>query len=84
MDPGSSTERADLDVDELRKRLELWPGSVESVVVTEPEPHMFAQLRKRVGRSRRSARAVQAPGEQLPFDDGSFDTVAHARPLYRA
>ena len=56
--------------------LDLWPESVESVVLTEPDPHMFGQLRKRVGRASRSVRAVQAPGEQLPFDDESFDTVA--------
>jgi SAM-dependent methyltransferase len=56
--------------------LELWPASIESLVLSEPDPHMAAQLRKRVARSGRSAQVVQAPGEKLPFDDLSFDTVA--------
>ena len=56
--------------------LKLWPESVEDLVVTEPDPHMFEQLEKHVGRSSRPVRAVQAPGERLPFDDASFDTVA--------
>jgi ubiquinone/menaquinone biosynthesis C-methylase UbiE len=37
---------------------------------------MAAQLRKRVARSRRPAQVVEAPGEQLPLEDSSFDTVA--------
>jgi len=56
--------------------LELWPGSIESLVLSEPEAHMAAQLRKHVARSRRSVQVVEAPGEQLPFDDSSFDSVA--------
>jgi SAM-dependent methyltransferase len=56
--------------------LELWPESIDSLVLSEPDPHMAAQLRKRVARSERSAQVVQAPGERLPFDDSSFDSVA--------
>ena len=56
--------------------LELWPDSVESLVLTEPDPHMTAQLRKRVVRSGRPAQVVEALGEQLPFDDANFDSVA--------
>jgi ubiquinone/menaquinone biosynthesis C-methylase UbiE len=37
---------------------------------------MAAQLRKRVARSRRPAQVVEAPGEQLPLEDSSFDPVA--------
>src|SRR5215217_5721912 len=55
--------------------LELWPESIESLVVTEPDPHMAAQLRKRVARSEREAQVVAAPGESLPLDDSTFDTV---------
>jgi len=56
--------------------LELWPDSTESLVLSEPDPHMAAQLRKRVAHSRRPVELVEAPGEQLPFEDSSFDTVA--------
>jgi SAM-dependent methyltransferase len=56
--------------------LDLWPESVESLVLTEPDEHMAAQLRKRVARARRSVEVAEASGERLPFKDASFDTVA--------
>ena len=56
--------------------LELWPDSIESLMLSEPDPHMAAQLRKRAARSGRPAQVVEAPGERLPFEDSSFDTVA--------
>lgn len=56
--------------------LALWPESVESLVLSEPDPHMATQLRKRVARSGRPARVVEAPGERLPFEGASFDSVA--------
>lgn len=56
--------------------LELWPASVEALALTEPDRHMVAQLRKRVARTPTPAEVVEAPGERLPFDDNSFDTVA--------
>ena len=56
--------------------LELWPEAIASLVLTEPDAHMASQLRKRVTRSSRPAQVVEAPGERLPFDDSSFDTVA--------
>jgi SAM-dependent methyltransferase len=56
--------------------LELWPDSVESLVLSEPDRHMAAQLRKHVARSGRPAQVVEAPGERLPFDDASFDSIA--------
>ena len=56
--------------------LELWPESVDSLVLTEPDPHMAAQLRKRVARSERPVEVVEAPGERLAFPDASFDVVA--------
>lgn len=56
--------------------LELWPESIESLVLSEPDPHMAAQLRKRVARSGRPAQVVEAPGERLPFEDSSFDSLA--------
>ena len=54
--------------------LDRWPQEVE-LVLSEPDPHMVAQLRRKVEGSARSAEVVQAPGEKLPFPDDSFDTV---------
>ncbi len=55
--------------------LELYPLDVSDLTLTEPDPHMVKQLRKRVSELGSSAQVVEAPGEMLPFDDGSFDTV---------
>ena len=55
--------------------LDLYPSSVEDLVLSEPDPHMIRQLRKRAGESPRQVEVVEAPAEMLPFDDGSFDTV---------
>jgi SAM-dependent methyltransferase len=56
--------------------LELWPESIETLVLSEPDSHMATQLRKRVAHSGRSAQVVEAPGERLPFEDASFDSAA--------
>ena len=56
--------------------LELWPKSVGRLVLSEPDPHMLAQLRKRLSRSARPAEVVEALGERLPFPDSTFDSVA--------
>ncbi|MDQ2630650.1 MAG: class I SAM-dependent methyltransferase [Actinomycetota bacterium] len=56
--------------------LDLYPDSIEALTMTEPDPHMVKQLRKRVAESSRSVEVVEAPAERLPFDDDSFDTVA--------
>jgi ubiquinone/menaquinone biosynthesis C-methylase UbiE len=53
--------------------LEHWPDGVDQLVLSEPDPHMVAQLRKKLDRS---TEVVQAPAERLPFEDDSFDTVA--------
>jgi ubiquinone/menaquinone biosynthesis C-methylase UbiE len=55
--------------------LELYPQSVQDLTLTEPDPHMVKQLRKRVEGSPRTAEVVEAPAERLPFEDDSFDTV---------
>lgn len=56
--------------------LELYPREgLDSLVVTEPDPHMFKQLRERAPKVCAGAELVQAGGENLPFDDDSFDTV---------
>lgn len=56
--------------------LDLWPESIDGLVLSEPDPYMATQLRKRLARSGRRAEVVEAPGERLPFGDSCFDTVA--------
>lgn len=55
--------------------LDLYPESVQDLTLTEPDPHMTRQLRKKVEESGRKAEVVEAPAESLPFEDDSFDTV---------
>jgi ubiquinone/menaquinone biosynthesis C-methylase UbiE len=55
--------------------LEHYPAEVSRLVLTEPDPEMAKKLRQRVQRESRSAEVVEAPGEQLPFPDDSFDTA---------
>ncbi len=56
--------------------LDLWPDGLDRLVLTEPDPHMSKRLRKRVEEAARAVEVVTAPGERLPFEDDSFDTVA--------
>lgn len=56
--------------------LELWPESLDELVLTEPDPHMAARLRAKVRSSGRPVEVVEAPGERLPFEDARFDTAA--------
>jgi ubiquinone/menaquinone biosynthesis C-methylase UbiE len=55
--------------------LDHWPDAVEELVLSEPDPHMAVRLRRKLAASGRDAEVVAAPGERLPFPDGSFDTV---------
>jgi SAM-dependent methyltransferase len=52
-----------------------YPTTVSEVLLTEPDPHMAAKLRKRAASSRLNTSVVEAPAESLPFDDASIDTV---------
>lgn len=58
--------------------LDHYPGEIESLTMVEPDPHMIKQLRAKLELAGRSAEVtvIEAPGEDLPFPDGSFDTVA--------
>jgi ubiquinone/menaquinone biosynthesis C-methylase UbiE len=58
--------------------LEHYPDVIEGLTLVEPDPHMTRQLREKLARSGKSAEisVVEAPGEDLPFPDASFDTVA--------
>jgi ubiquinone/menaquinone biosynthesis C-methylase UbiE len=56
--------------------LELYPHEgLDSLTVTEPDPHMFKQLRERASKVCAGADLVQAGAEDLPFADDSFDTA---------
>jgi ubiquinone/menaquinone biosynthesis C-methylase UbiE len=48
---------------------------VSELLLTEPEAHMAAKLRKRIRSLSLDASVLEAPAENLPFDDHSMDTV---------
>lgn len=50
-------------------------GSLESLVVTEPDPSMLRRLQRAAHERAPHAQVLRAPAEDLPFEDGSFDTV---------
>jgi SAM-dependent methyltransferase len=57
--------------------LDHYPETIESLTLVEPDPHMTKQLRQKLAESGKSAEisVVEAPGEDLPFAESSFDTV---------
>jgi SAM-dependent methyltransferase len=55
--------------------IDLFPESVEELVLAEPDPHMAKRLRAKLAASGRNASVVEAPAERLPFEDDSFDTA---------
>jgi ubiquinone/menaquinone biosynthesis C-methylase UbiE len=55
--------------------LDHYGPDVTELVMSEPDPHMMRQLRRKVAGTNRPVEVVQAPAEDLPFEDGSFDTV---------
>jgi ubiquinone/menaquinone biosynthesis C-methylase UbiE len=58
--------------------LEHYTDAVTELVMTEPDPHMARRLRERLAKEPGAAgnpSVVEASAEDLPFDDGSFDTV---------
>jgi ubiquinone/menaquinone biosynthesis C-methylase UbiE len=56
--------------------LELYPREgLDSLTLSEPDPHMFKQLRPRAEEVCAGADLVEAGAEDLPFADDSFDTV---------
>lgn len=58
--------------------LEHYPEAIEGLTLVEPDPHMTKQLREKLAQSGKAAEisVVEASGEDLPFPDDSFDTVA--------
>ena len=55
--------------------LAYYPDDLDELVLIEPDAAMRSRLEKRLGRSGRRARLVDARAERLPFADGSVDTV---------
>jgi ubiquinone/menaquinone biosynthesis C-methylase UbiE len=56
--------------------LELYPREgLDCLTLTEPDPHMMKQLRRRVKEIGCAADLVETGAEGLPFDDDSYDTV---------
>jgi ubiquinone/menaquinone biosynthesis C-methylase UbiE len=58
--------------------LEPYGDGVEDLTLVEPDPHMGAQLRKRLADRHGDplpAQLVAAPAEALPFADDTFDTA---------
>jgi ubiquinone/menaquinone biosynthesis C-methylase UbiE len=53
--------------------LALYPSTITSLTVTEPDAAMMRKLQKRL--ADRDVMALRAPAEDLPFDNDSFDTV---------
>ncbi|MGI8631880.1 MAG: class I SAM-dependent methyltransferase [Solirubrobacterales bacterium] len=55
--------------------LEHYPPDLDTLVLTDPEKAMDNQLRQRARKAERAAEVVPADAQDLPFEDGSFDTV---------
>jgi len=55
--------------------LDHYADNVSELLLTEPDPRMAAKLRKRADRLPLDVSVVEAPAEELPFDDASADTV---------
>jgi ubiquinone/menaquinone biosynthesis C-methylase UbiE len=55
-----------------------YTDAVSDLILAEPDPHMAKRLRERLEReppAPSSVGVIEAAAEELPFDDGSFDTV---------
>ncbi len=55
--------------------VELYPTSIEELVLAEPDQHMTKRLRAKLAGSGHDPKVVEAPAESLPFEDSSFDTA---------
>jgi ubiquinone/menaquinone biosynthesis C-methylase UbiE len=54
--------------------LDLYPDTVDELILVEPDPHMLRRLKSKASGGR--AQVVAAGAESLPFEDSSVDTVA--------
>jgi ubiquinone/menaquinone biosynthesis C-methylase UbiE len=55
--------------------IEHYPSSLDRLVLTEPSVPMASRLKERLAADSLNAEVVIAPAENLPVEDGSFDTV---------
>jgi ubiquinone/menaquinone biosynthesis C-methylase UbiE len=55
--------------------LQHYGEGVESLTLTEPDPHMLKRLVRHAAEEGPHATVLRAPAEDLPFEDDSFDTV---------
>jgi len=55
--------------------LGLYSSEVETLTVTEPESPMLKRLQRRVQEQAPKTTVLRAPAEDLPFEDGTFDTA---------
>jgi ubiquinone/menaquinone biosynthesis C-methylase UbiE len=55
--------------------LPYYDSSIESLVLTEPEPPMMRRLQRAAREHAPLAQVLRASAEDLPFEDDSFDTV---------
>ena len=55
--------------------LGLYSSEVETLTVTEPESPMLKRLQRRVQEQSPKTTVLRAPAEDLPFEDGTFDTA---------
>ena len=55
-----------------------YTSEVTELILAEPDPHMAERLRARLeaeGCAAQAVSVIEATAEDLPFDDGAFDTV---------
>jgi ubiquinone/menaquinone biosynthesis C-methylase UbiE len=55
--------------------LAYYNGSIDTLVVTEPDKQMLQRLQRKAREQAPLAKVLRAPAEDLPFEDGAFDTV---------
>jgi SAM-dependent methyltransferase len=55
--------------------LPYYPATVTSITVTDPVDGMLRRTRARAAKVGKEITATKASAEELPFEDGSFDTV---------
>jgi ubiquinone/menaquinone biosynthesis C-methylase UbiE len=55
--------------------LPYYGAEVQALTITEPAEPMARRLERKLGERSLPAEIVQAPAEQLPFEDQSFDTA---------
>ena len=55
--------------------LPYYNGTIDSLVVTEPEQQMLRRLQRTAREQAPLTKVLRAPAEDLPFEDDAFDTV---------